>query len=250
MSPARKRSRWLARLAQRRLRSALRQRTVFVTPGVKRRSDYATDIVVPACSSSKTSGWYCATRSPNRAASSTRTRRCSGSTAGSNAALAHRPQHYVLRARRRLSGSPDAGVAAIMHGIIDQARVAAQGDAAAGSGQVCFGGDGILLVAQIVAHVRQKFDQCHAQVGRVSLASTAAPPGPAGRAGAAGSSRSPSPGSRSPARPAPRRRGRGGRPAVEITGAGHLEREVDCGQPGIEAWRRLQPSAACTRRRV
>jgi hypothetical protein len=60
---------------------------------------------------------------------------------------------------------PGSGVAAVVDGVVDQQRVAAQGDAAARGFAVGFGGDGVLLVAEIVAHVGDEFGQDDALIG-------------------------------------------------------------------------------------
>ena len=54
---------------------------------------------------------------------------------------------------------PGAGVAAVVHGVVDQPGVAADRDAAARGAEVGLGGDRVLLVAQVVADVGQQLDQ-------------------------------------------------------------------------------------------
>ena len=50
--------------------------------------------------------------------------------------------------------------------IVDQPRVAAHRDALAGGAQVRLGGDGVLVVAEVVADVGQQLDQGDAEVRR------------------------------------------------------------------------------------
>ena len=60
---------------------------------------------------------------------------------------------------------PGAGVAAVVDGVVDQQRVAAERDAAARGFDVGFGGDRVLLVAEIVADVGDEFGEDDAHVG-------------------------------------------------------------------------------------
>ncbi len=64
---------------------------------------------------------------------------------------------------------PGAGVHPVVHGVVDEAGVAADGDAAAGGAQIGLRRDGVLLVAQLVADVGEQLDQGGADVGRVAL---------------------------------------------------------------------------------
>ena len=48
---------------------------------------------------------------------------------------------------------PGAGIAAVVHTVIHQSRMAPHGDAAPRRAEVGFGGNGVLLVAQVIAHV-------------------------------------------------------------------------------------------------
>ena len=65
---------------------------------------------------------------------------------------------------------PRARVAAVVHVVVDQQRVAAQRDAAARGVQIRFGGDGVLLVAELVARVRHQLGQRDAHVGLAGCA--------------------------------------------------------------------------------
>ena len=53
--------------------------------------------------------------------------------------------------------------------IIHQPRMAANGDAAAGGRKIRFGGDGVLIVAQIVADIGEDLDQGQPQIRRMAL---------------------------------------------------------------------------------
>ena len=64
-----------------------------------------------------------------------------------------------------IQADPGARIAAVMHAIADQKGVAAQRDAAARGQDVGFGGDGVLLVAELVAGIGNQFRQHHTQVG-------------------------------------------------------------------------------------
>ena len=57
---------------------------------------------------------------------------------------------------------PGAGVAAVVDGVVDQQRMAAQGDAAARGFDIGFGGDGVLLVAEMVADVGDQLGESDA----------------------------------------------------------------------------------------
>src|SRR5438093_934221 len=60
---------------------------------------------------------------------------------------------------------PGAGVAAVVDGVIDQQRVAAQKDAAARGFDVGFGGDGVLLVTEIIADVGYELGEDDSLIG-------------------------------------------------------------------------------------
>ncbi len=64
---------------------------------------------------------------------------------------------------------PGAGVAALVHLVVDQARVAAYRDALAGRLEVGLGGDGVLVVAEVIADVGEDLDEGDAEVGGVAL---------------------------------------------------------------------------------
>ena len=60
---------------------------------------------------------------------------------------------------------PGAGVAAVVDGIVDEQCVATQGDTAARGFDVRLGGDGVLLVAEVVADIGDEFGEHDAHVG-------------------------------------------------------------------------------------
>ena len=66
-----------------------------------------------------------------------------------------------------------AGVAAVVHWVIDQTRVAAHGDPPARRAEVSFGRDGVLLITQVVADVGERLDQRNAEIRRIALLSNA-----------------------------------------------------------------------------
>ena len=91
------------------------------------------------------------TRRPTRAGQ----QQCAG------AAFAWAGQDFTVRGGLDLESHPGARVAAVVHGVIQQAGVAAHRGALAGGAQVGLGGDGVLVVAEFIAHVGQQFDQRH-----------------------------------------------------------------------------------------
>ena len=56
-----------------------------------------------------------------------------------------------------------------MHAVVDESRVPAHRYATAGGAEVGFGGDGILMLAKIVPHVRECLDQRDAEIGGMAL---------------------------------------------------------------------------------
>ncbi|RIH81688.1 hypothetical protein Mrose_03550 [Calidithermus roseus] len=68
-----------------------------------------------------------------------------------------------------LEADPGPRVAAVVHGVVQQPGVPPQRDALPRGAQVGFGGHGVLVVAQVVAHVGQQLHQCHLQVGGRAL---------------------------------------------------------------------------------
>ena len=73
-------------------------------------------------------------------------------------------------AARHQNLRPDAGVGAVVHGVVDEPRVPAHRDAAPRGAEIGLGGDGVLGVGKPVADVGQHLDQGDAQVGSVALA--------------------------------------------------------------------------------
>ena len=64
---------------------------------------------------------------------------------------------------------PRAGVAAVVHAVVDEPGVAAQRDPAAGGVEVGLGGDRVLPVGELVGDVGQQLDERHADVGGDAL---------------------------------------------------------------------------------
>ena len=62
-----------------------------------------------------------------------------------------------------------ARVAAFVHEVVDQPRVAAHRDALAGGGEVGLVGDRVLPVGEVVGGVGQQLDQRDAEIGRRAL---------------------------------------------------------------------------------
>jgi hypothetical protein len=62
---------------------------------------------------------------------------------------------------------PGAGVAAFVEQIVDEPRMAADRGALPRRLQIGFGGDRVLIVAEIVADISEELDQRHAEVGRM-----------------------------------------------------------------------------------
>ena len=62
-----------------------------------------------------------------------------------------------------------AGVAAVVHGVVEQAGMPAQGNAQPGGAEIGFGGDGILLPGYLVADMGQHLDQHDGLVRRAAL---------------------------------------------------------------------------------
>ncbi len=129
---------------------------------------------------------------------------------------------------------PRAGVAAVVHAVVDEARVAAHRDAPAGRAEVGLGGDRVLRVAQVVGDVGEQLDERDAEIGRRGARATPGSARPCGRASAAGSSRSPWRGSRCRSAAASRAGGQTPARAVEVARALDLEREVDRRQQRVE----------------
>ncbi len=73
------------------------------------------------------------------------------------------------RARLHVEVNPSAGVAAVVHAVVEQAGVAAQRDALAGGAEVGLGGNRVLVVAQLVTQVGHRLHQGYLHVGRVAL---------------------------------------------------------------------------------
>ena len=69
---------------------------------------------------------------------------------------------------------PDARVAAFVHRVVEQPRVAAHRHAPARGAEIGLGRDGVLLVAEVVAGIGEQLDERDAEIGRVALASIAA----------------------------------------------------------------------------
>ncbi len=65
---------------------------------------------------------------------------------------------------------PRAGVAAVVHGVVNKARVTPDRDASAGRAEIGLGRDRVLTVGQVIADVRQELDERDAEVGGVPLA--------------------------------------------------------------------------------
>src|ERR1043166_4864228 len=61
---------------------------------------------------------------------------------------------------------------ALVHEIVDQPRVAPDGDSLSRRIEICFRRDCILVVAEVIARVGQQLDQRDAHVGHVSLGPT------------------------------------------------------------------------------
>ncbi|MEQ1835243.1 MAG: hypothetical protein ABL862_02155 [Candidatus Nitrotoga sp.] len=55
-----------------------------------------------------------------------------------------------------------------MHPVIHQPRMAAQRDALARGSKISFGGDGVLLIGKLIAHIGQHFYQGYADIGGVA----------------------------------------------------------------------------------
>ncbi len=64
---------------------------------------------------------------------------------------------------------PGSRVAAVMHRVIDQPHVPAHGRSQPRGGEIRLGGDGILLIAEIIAEEREHFEQHLAEIRRMRL---------------------------------------------------------------------------------
>ena len=67
---------------------------------------------------------------------------------------------------------PGTRVAAFVDGVVQQPCMAPDGHPLASGGEVRFGGYGILVVAELVSRVRQRFDERDGDVGRRSTRSS------------------------------------------------------------------------------
>ncbi len=79
-------------------------------------------------------------------------------------------QPAVSRAARlHLEMDPGAGVAAVVHGVVQQAGVPADGDALARAAQVGLGRDRILVITYLVAEVCDCLYQRDLHIGRIAF---------------------------------------------------------------------------------
>jgi hypothetical protein len=81
-----------------------------------------------------------------------------------------------LRARRQINSAlfrlhlhPGAGVAAVVHEVVHEPRVPAGGDSPPSGAEVSLRRHGVLLVAEVIADIREQLDQRDLQISGVAL---------------------------------------------------------------------------------
>ena len=138
----------------------------------QRRSPQACNAISlwSACSVASCSGSNTIGRSRSAAASS-----IESGTMRSGASATRRVEARAGLRERDIGGTrgdvqPHAGIAAVVHAVVDQQRMTTQRPPQARRCEIGLGGDRVLLVAQVIADIRDQLRERHAQIRGAALA--------------------------------------------------------------------------------